>query len=716
MSHTLVDSNILRRDIIEIIRQKDSQSELTSVINLLHGDNYLDHDENYLQIVKREFNRLKSEYNEKWKLHHRVTHVFEQKEAEWLSRPFRIPQFSLSTNKGGRPTKLFDDKCVRSQLRDITAVSDSQEPQVKKLMLATARTAKKFGESSVSELLKIASASPSKPKQFLEAINNPLPKQYTPDEALSLIIDLDLTKHAYEGLRQGAIDHSVNLYPPYNHVREVKAKCRPDGIQVTETKAFAPLQNILNHTAMRILKLQEEVLHSFIENHTNQNLSLLLICSWGLDSSTGHSNYKQVNVSSSVNLDSSLLVSSLIPLQLLHTATHAVLWHNPSPQSIRYCRPMKIEFTKETPEKILEERDYFDKQIRKLLSYNYSLTGEIVFTVSFQMHLTLIDGKVLNVLTNTTSNSSCPLCHATQKQFNSALNSPFFKVNDSALQFGLSPLHAWIRCFEFLLHLSYRLQVKCWQVKGEEGKQSLQLRKYQIQSRFRQSLGLLVDIPKVGGSGNTNDGNTARIAFRNPEKLAEILEIEISIVKGFHVILVALSCQLPIDPLSFSSYCQSLFSTYMRYYSWNPITPTVHKILVHGHEIIEKTMLPLGVMGEDASESRHRIYKHDRYHHSRKGNRIQNLTDMFCRALDSSDPFVSGLSAGKRLKARKRIKLPAEVIALLKAPVQINCQSEENNNNYTLTSSVKDIEETIDSFTFIDGNCDTGNHDLDITL
>lgn len=40
-------------------------------------------------------------------------------------------------------------------------------------------------------------------------------------------------------------------------------------------------------------------------------------------------------------------------------------------------------------------------------------------------------------------------------------------VDVLTFQLGLSIPHAWIRCFETLLHVSYRLKVKMWQVREE---------------------------------------------------------------------------------------------------------------------------------------------------------------------------------------------------------------------------------------------------------
>lgn len=82
--------------------------------------------------------------------------------------------------------------------------------------------------------------------------------------------------------------------------------------------------------------------------------------------------------------------------------------------------------------------------------------------------------------------------------------------------YGISPLHAWIRFFEYCLHLSYRVDLKVWQIKGDKLKVAFHNRKKRIQAILWERLGLIVDRPKPGGSGTTNDGNTARRAFENP--------------------------------------------------------------------------------------------------------------------------------------------------------------------------------------------------------
>lgn len=70
----------------------------------------------------------------------------------------------------------------------------------------------------------------------------------------------------------------------------------------------------------------------------------------------------------------------------------------------------------------------------------------------------------------------------------------------SRLSNGLSVLHAYIRCFECILHISYRLNIETWQIRATN-KQACLERKHEIQKQFKKELGLLVDLQKDSGSG-----------------------------------------------------------------------------------------------------------------------------------------------------------------------------------------------------------------------
>lgn len=57
----------------------------------------------------------------------------------------------------------------------------------------------------------------------------------------------------------------------------------------------------------------------------------------------------------------------------------------------------------------------------------------------------------------------------------------------------------------------------------------MQLRKKEIQKEFKIKMGLIVDQPKQV-RGNSNDGNTSRRFFSDPETSAEITGIDIRLI------------------------------------------------------------------------------------------------------------------------------------------------------------------------------------------
>jgi len=179
------------------------------------------------------------------------------------------------------------------------------------------------------------------------------------------------------------------------------------------------------------------------------------------------------------------------------------------------------------------------------------------------MLLTMVDGKVCNSITETSS-QTCYICGATPKTMNYMRNKKLIVEN---YKFGLSTLHAWIRFFECLLHISYRLHAKKWQIRTEQDKKIFECRKKEIQTEFKNKMALIVDQPKVI-SGNSNDGNTARRFFYNPELASSITGIDINLIQRFSVILRTISSGYDIDLVKFEKYCTETANLYNKLYSW----------------------------------------------------------------------------------------------------------------------------------------------------
>ena len=87
------------------------------------------------------------------------------------------------------------------------------------------------------------------------------------------------------------------------------------------------------------------------------------------------------------------------------------------------------------------------------------------------------------------------------------------------------------------MHVAYKEPLKKWQARTPEEKKVVKETKEKIQKRFKEEMGLLVDVPKPG-FGNTKDGNTSRRFFQNG--------IDI-LINRFKVILEVISSGHEID-------------------------------------------------------------------------------------------------------------------------------------------------------------------------
>jgi len=119
------------------------------------------------------------------------------------------------------------------------------------------------------------------------------------EEAISLLVEAQLSKEQYNTIRLQAKTKGCNIYPSYNKVRAAKECCYPDLIIVTEDECEVKLQHLLDHTAKRLLLAQQEVVTAAVPAEETSNLVLVSKC--GCDGSTGNSQYDQKRSAESFN-------------------------------------------------------------------------------------------------------------------------------------------------------------------------------------------------------------------------------------------------------------------------------------------------------------------------------------------------------------------------------------------------------------------------------
>lgn len=195
-------------------------------------------------------------------------------------------------------------------------------------------------------------------------------------------------------------------------------------------------------------------------------------------------------------------------------------------------------------------------------------------------------------------------------------------------------------------------------------------------------MALYVDIPKQG-FGSTNNGNTARRFFRDPNMTSKITGIDEGLIRRFGIILQTLACGKNINIAKFESYALETAELYIKLYPWYYMPSSVHKILFHGSKIIDSYLLPIGELSEEAQEARNKDFKRFREYHTRKHCRSATNEDIIKKLLTSSDPYISS-QRNEWKRSLKTIDIEAQKL-LLDFSDEINTVTYEDEYNYSLS-------------------------------
>ena len=83
------------------------------------------------------------------------------------------------------------------------------------------------------------------------------------------------------------------------------------------------------------------------------------------------------------------------------------------------------------------------------------------------------------------------------------------------------------------------------------------------------------------------------------------------------------------------------YRLYVQRYWWYPMTPTVHKVLIHGPTIASESFLPISLLSEEALEASNKNIRKYRKRFTRKFSRGKINEDIFLRLLLNSCPKLS---------------------------------------------------------------------------
>ena len=324
------------------------------------------------------------------------------------STPEKIVKNDNKKGTCGRPLQSFASSSDRSKRRKTQEVRSTFS--IEELAYAAQMSLRTSGQVHAAQVVKDVTLT----TKYISAVRSQNEVPLTPDEALSLMIEKGESKHSHQLSRNVARAHKCKLYSSYLEVKKAKKRCYPSVVYTTVSESCAQieLQALLDHTTSRIIQLQADVIDTLNPEILQK---LVLHCKLGCDGSSGQSVYKK-KFTVTGKSDESIFYTSLVSLQLIHnnheTGEGTIEWKNPRP--LRFCRPIRLQFVHEDVQSTLKEVTDIELQIEGLAPYANEQSGKSI-SVTYCMSFTMIDGKVCNAVTGTTSAQRCFLCKASSK-------------------------------------------------------------------------------------------------------------------------------------------------------------------------------------------------------------------------------------------------------------------------------------------------------------
>ena len=685
--------DIYNRDIFEFWCQKKSQGSCDSTSIMHFCANKLNIELSTIELdkqlkAKKCISTFVAHLHKKWNIVHRIKHNMEASNKEWLNKRFtgfdamlssssagRRSHAMLSSPSAGRPSKSFCELTDRSKNRKTQELRSENPTQT--LVSAAQASLYQSGKRAASSVLKdMTTSSPTRAlkykKSYYEESKERKDDYADPKLVLVWATETNCSFRKYQSARWLQESTNSKIFPPWEVLKQEKAKCYPDGeIKASDSQVEVFLQDLLNHTVKRIFeieKVQETI--SQLENTMGE---WTLVSKWGIDGTTDRS-------------DKKFLTIALVPLRLTmkDDGDETVVWENPTPSSCFYCRPLKFIYESETPFIVRREVDLFMEQQTNLRATEVDTEGSALL-VTHLLHFTMVDVKTVHAMLQITSTNMCYMCSAKSRDMNTIEKVRNMSPSKESIQFGLSPLHAWINTFQCLLHISYRRHFQKYVARGSL-KEEKDREKSIVQRKFKNTLNMEVDRIRQG-KGTSNTGNAARKFFKNADMSSEITGIDRRLVQKLGVLLCALSSKKLVDSEKYYAYAMDTAKLYLHLYSWYPMSSTVHKLLFHGHNVIHAfDPLPIGYLSEEALEAQNKEHKLIRESRTRKRSPTETNIDQLHELHVRSDPLIS--SVRRVATSRDSPTYFEEVEALLK-------QSRSGYNSTDTTTIVPSVSNVL---------------------
>ena len=511
--------------------------------------------------------------------------------------------------------------------------------------------------------------------EILETGTFAQPLKQLPIEKSAFLLDsLEIGKRKYSNIRKLCKTEGI-IFPTYKKVASFRSDISlSNRIKLIECDgqtigAGYSYFEIIKHTTERILKM-------FTVDPSQYPIELEIAD--GLDGSGSHRIYNQISNNPNFTTKNFLLFA--FKVLSIKDRNSATLWCNYLPNSPFSTRPVSLLAKNESIETVeFLMKEFINPPTMQLEKDGMELSGGHCIV---KVRRTMFDGKMSKILSGA-GGASCQLCTVTHVQlkdlelirsgfpinrqiqdaialFNDFDQEEFLKL-DSNSRFGLthpptstidiipaSPLHSYLCVFRWFMLIIYHLDAGSH--KWSPTSPLIQTSMKRVRALLTEKTGYQIDLPSCDG-GTTTTGNVARDCFSDKrdffkwatstisEKDRELVQI---IHQNLSAILRVFNSSHKIDTTQLSILCNDTYEFIVVNFHWANITPSLHKLLAHSAELIEKYNNGFGLknFSEEGLEALNKYVRKFREHLARKFSFEMNIKDILVRLTTQSDPIL----------------------------------------------------------------------------
>ncbi|KAL5254995.1 hypothetical protein ACHWQZ_G014442 [Mnemiopsis leidyi] len=507
----------------------------------------------------------------------------------------------------------------------------------------------------------------------------------------------NLGREGYQRLTRSLKTSDLDVLPSWKTVRAYERTLTP------EVKELEDKMGVEFDYKEALGKSAEQIIKQLDPKPTDTKLTLTV--KDGLDGSGSHSIFNQDGNKNTHNI----VITMFTPLSLI-SSNGDTIWVEPSPASPLTCRPLSLLLGKETDDVL---KSYYRKLAltrENVRQESLQVTvSDCTYTIKVDLTLSMIDGKMRGILSGL-GGAFCLLCtvsreKAADPQHVCSINRSSTEIAEiwRKLQSGelvkkaydtdvrqgvtqepivswediaiISPLHCFLRSFDFLLKIVYHLNAGVFNWSNEEKTLGYQYRflkqsKESVRAHLKEQTHLAIDIPDSTGKGGTSTtGNVVNELLGTEKNLTTFVSQVPERFQGdmhdicsriYAICRLYNSCE-KLDTVKFQELCSSTKEMILTKLNqpgakkgWIYLTPTVHAVLEHAPELVEANDgIGLGSFTESSLECNNKVLRLVRMKLSRKRGQIENLSDCLERMFVRSDLEVRLAVAPKRQRVRQ---------------------------------------------------------------